>query len=551
MICGFWLQNNWLTILTSIDKAREWGERYQQTGIPAWWFYLGWLPHFVGWPLLLLGTMGWLLARPRGGDWVWVGTFLLGGYGICAVAPSYDPRFFLPVVPVLAGVLLLGVLRLGQRWCWIGWGLSLGMVLIQQFFGPGAPDYRGGWPHPQVIQTVIDHNPWQRTTIGVLPLTAEVNPFNVNFYGNLHQFQVHGRQLSLDPDLALPESQALDWYLTKTGSQGILTGIEEGHITLWQTIVRNPALERHRTWTLPDHSTLELWHRRDPRLTVTPLTTPPPGPIPTLVGVQVPHQAPLGQAIPVTYVWQGSPQVLGQGVVLLTWQGQGGQGWIQDHAIGFGNLFLANPEIPAVEVQERIGMGIPSQPGLYHLSAAYLDSLGQVIPLSVPASAQITITAEEAELGDAEVLDTASLFRQLAQPLRQGKLEQVFGEVARINQHDPSQSYYQPLEASLRYRLQRDPQNLELAYSLLLVQVLQQKAQAALATLAIITTLDQENPYAWLYQAVVHLYRWQGSLARQALERAAALDPGIPELESLKVVAAIQQLDLLGLLRKS
>ena len=557
VICGFWVQNNWLTILTSIDKARAWGDLYQNTGIPAWWFYLTWLPQFFGWPLLILGVIGWLrgvdfpLSQPpqTSVDWLWVGLFLGSGYALCALSPSYDPRFILPILPVAAGLLVLGVLRLGRRWCWIGLGLSLGMTVIQQFFAPTAPDYRGGWPHEAVIQTVIEQAPWQRSTLGVVPTTAAINPFTINFYGTLRQFQVYGRQLSYDPSTAVAESQALDWYLTKTGSQGIVTGVEDGQLAQWQAVIRNPNLERLSTWPLPDQSTLELWRRRDPRLTVVPLDSPPEGDLPVLVSVDSPEQAQVGSVIPITYVWQGSPKVLTEGVVLLDWRRQDGLGWIQDHTIGFGNLRQAS--VPGFEVRERVGMGIPNSPGVYRLQARYLHGQ-QAIPIALPAPVEITITdASQTSPRDPdppEVLDTLSLFRQLGRLLRQGQLDPVFREVARINQHDPIQSYYTQIEQSLSYRLYRDHPDLSLeldsAYSLMLVQVLQQKALAALETLNLITTLDVDNPYPWMYQAVVHLYRWNGRAAQVALEQAQARDPGIPELPALKRVTALQRLDL-------
>jgi hypothetical protein len=239
-------------------------------------------------------------------------------------------------------------------------------------------------------------------------------------------------------------------------------------------------------------------------------------------------------------------------VVLLDWRRQDGLGWIQDHAIGFGNLRQAS--VPGFEVRERVGMGIPNSPGVYRLQARYLHGQ-QAIPIALPAPVEITITdashTSPRDPDPPEVLDTLSLFRGLGRLLRQGQLDPVFREVARINQHDPTQSYYTQIEQSLSYRLHQDPHNpnqdperLDHAYSLMLVQVLQQKALAALATLDLITTLDANNPYAWIYQAVVHLYRWNSGAAQTALERAQALAPGIPELPALKRVTALQRLDL-------
>jgi predicted Zn-dependent protease len=139
-------------------------------------------------------------------------------------------------------------------------------------------------------------------------------------------------------------------------------------------------------------------------------------------------------------------------------------------------------------------------------------------------------------------LDLGTYLRQLSAGLATGQLDAVFDEVGRINQYDPRQQYLVHTEQALSHRLLASPERLDWLYGRLLAQVLQQRAESAIATLRQITTVAPENPHHWGYLAFVHLYAWQPRRAQIALDRAAALDPDLPNLRLLQAAAAAMRL---------
>jgi cytochrome c-type biogenesis protein CcmH/NrfG len=136
--------------------------------------------------------------------------------------------------------------------------------------------------------------------------------------------------------------------------------------------------------------------------------------------------------------------------------------------------------------------------------------------------------------------------RLLALRLPQGipALEQVFDQIARINQYDPVQAYTDHVEIALGDRLQTTPDRPAWWYTVGLANVLQQDAAGAIAAFEQVTRLEPENPWAWGYLAFVNLYDFRAGAARPAAERAVALAPDVPELRGLRAIAALLQGDL-------
>lgn len=258
--------------------------------------------------------------------------------------------------------------------------------------------------------------------------------------------------------------------------------------------------------------------------------------------------------MPVTYEWSGAWEPLRSGLVLLTWHNQTSpQRWLHDHGIGMGNLAggenpnVAPPRTTSYHVTEQMSMLPPADiaEGIYTLEATYLNRNGETYPISVPP---VTLKIERvAPANPAPELDLLTQHRSIATALAGGTkaLERIFAEVARINQYDPIQDYLVQTFLAMEYRLQREPQNLEWAYTLALSNVLQQRVPGAIAALERVTQLDSQNPYAYAYLAFVHLYNWNGSAAQAALKPAFALNPNLPELQTLSGIAALMQGNLI------
>ena len=622
LLVGGWYRTNWLLILTSgkratIDSAIAEGDPALNS-LDAWIYYWKILPYLVSWPLLIVPIVGILLylckqigktesifkfspAHPHTStpaSCKWLAIFLVGGYLLCSLNINKDARYILPLLPVVSILLAYGLTlwqgRFSQQ---IRWGTaSLAIVLMLLNLWPIGGDgitkilsprvqhyaYMGSeWPHQQVIAEIIKTEPYLQSTLGVLPSTPQINQHNFNYYGALANFQVYGRQVGTREKHLKQDARSLSWFVTKTGDQGSIPKTQPAMV---QLIEKGSDFELHKTWELPDKSTLKLYHRRQPSVTVKPLNeldgetrTRGDGENKSLLAkkaagqkesqkiglnrVSVPEKSPPGIPVPVTYEWSSPSEQLRKGLVLLTWRKSTvtpekrtqQQRWLHDRAIAMGFLYPGTsfPEKTTRELRviEQTAMLPPGNitPGLYTLEAAFLNQkTGETYPIQVPP---VTLNIDRsAAAKSAPELDLVTQLRLLSAQLPKGPkaLESLFDQIGRINQYDPIQDYLEQAAQALEYRLKQEPQNLEWAYGVALARVLQQRVPDAIAALQRVTQLDSQNPYAFAYLAFVNLYDWRPGAAQVALKQARALNPnGFPELQALSAVAALMQGNLL------
>ncbi|MGD1806215.1 phospholipid carrier-dependent glycosyltransferase [Dapis sp. BLCC M126] len=464
---------------------------------------------------------------------------------------------------------------------------------ITAWLSPGAVYYAHlgkEWPHRKVIAEIINTDPYLRSTLGVLPSTPEINQHNLNYYGALKNLQVYGRQVGTNLKQVEQDARSLSWFVTKTDEQGSVKRIKKAQAAIVNIIEQHPNFQLQKSWQLPDNSNLNLYHNQFLPVEVNPLTKPKEK-VQLDYIILSPKIRP-GTTIPITYKWSGSWQELQSGLVLLTYRREniaiptvtkyidnspkspfvrgtlnappGARGgsktdnnvsekpitkFIHDHGIGMGSLhpgmFQANQSEVGFEVIERIGMLPPSNivPGTYILEATYLNrETGESYPITVQPPVRVEVDPE-AQILPAPELDLVTQLRMWGQKLPLGikGLETVFAEVGRVNQYDPVQDYTEQAEQALTYRLQQEPDNLELLYGLALSQVLQKDAEGAIATLTRVTELDSQNPFAYAYLAFVYLYDLNPGAAEMALKSALEIDPHQPEIRSLNGIAALMQ----------
>ena len=140
-----WFSQNWLTIITSINKAREWGILYQDgleaNTLEAWFFYPLKIPGSIGsflFGFIFVGIFIDLLYRRKikkrvidnplkGIMLTWWLSFPLGGLIICILMSSKDIRFFLPLLPqvfIFLGIIISSIERKWSK----AWKISLVIV---------------------------------------------------------------------------------------------------------------------------------------------------------------------------------------------------------------------------------------------------------------------------------------------------------------------------------------------------------------------------------------------------------------------------------------
>ena len=600
-ISGPWFSQNWLTILSTINKARQWGVAYQEgmgaTSLAGWLYYPQLLPTMLGQTLVALVASGALVALalawlrgwrpgpwPRGARrlaWLWWLSFPLGGLLVCVLMTSKDFRFVLPLLPQLG--LALGVVTAqtaAQARPWIRpWQGALVLVALSGLlsnhfslgpnltgFAPHPPRGERGWPVEAIVATIRSQSPHQLSTLAVLPDHEFLNAFNLDAEGRRQQFKVAARQTLAPVDQLQDDLAGFDWFLLKGGSQGVMS--DERQAKLTELVAHSAAFERAGQWPLPDGSRADLYRRRQLSLQVEPIDWAA-GQIPSLVASLQPpapgHLEPLG----LTLELQGPSQQLASGLLLMEWRplaasapgtigtdaaSPGAPSWRADHAIGQGMVRAqppggqsrGRPSPGGLRIQEHLALHLPAQlaPGAYQLQAQLLSPTGQVLPLKLTSQA-IQVEAGMAQPRATPPLATnrITVLRQLGQQLRAGQLDPLFARVGQLNQTDPDQVYLRDGAAIGAARLRQDPRNLDDLYALALAQALQRQADGAAATLARILPLDPTNPNALLGLGVVDLYRFKPGAARPLLERAAQLDPTNETLRTLRIVASAMGLD--------
>ena len=497
----------------------------------------------------------------------WLVVFLLGGYFFSSLNINKDPRYILPLLPVLSLLLAVGLLSWKGRWRnrirWGTLGLAFLLMLLNLFplkgewitnilspYGRHYPYLGASWPHEEVISEIIATSPYEKTTLGVLPSTTEINQHNFSFYGSLANFQVYGRQVGVREHEVEQDGRSLDWFLTKTGNQG---SVPEPQAAMVKTIEEGEDFRLQKSWPLPDDSTLKLYHRRQPTLEVKPMAENRV--LVQLDKVIVPEKVPPGEPVPVTYEWIGSGSQLRSGLAILTWANDDGSSfWLHDrgYQLTMNNEQLTiknNPNDSSFKVIERTAMlpGKDVAAGNYHLEGTYLNwETGEIYPLIVPP---VTLTIDpDAPIVPAPELDLITQLRTAAKGLARGRegLDPIFAQTARINQYDAIQAYLKQAELTLAYRLEQEQDRdrldkLNWVYTMGLARVLQQDVKGAISTFRQAIELEPNNPYNYAYLAFIYLYDWQGKEAAKVLKPALEINPDMLELKALRGIAALMQ----------
>ena len=551
LVAGGWFSQNWLTIVSTVNKARRWGELYQEgldpNTLEGWLYYPRLLPSMAGAWLVGLVLVGWGFSRWRHGRWpqlpatpeqrwrlAWWLSFPLGGLLVASVMSTKDFRFVLPLLPQL--LLGLGLLITASgRWLrpavlvlgmggWLACQFGIGPNLTG--FPNHLPKQEERWPVEAIVASIRRQSPQQLSTLAVLPDHEFLNAFNLEAEGRRQQFRVAARQTVAPVEHLNDDLNGFDWFLLKGGDQGVMS--DERQARLSALVRQSPWFVAVERWPLPDGSQAELYRRRQLSLDVTAAACPK-GPQPQLE---------LWPASGTLRLSGPANQLTGS---LLLLDGH-------DHAVGQGMLRPLKPEPNAGEpgclaVTERLAIppGQALTPGVPESAEAQLllaDGRTQALTVRVqPGSGPSSRASERMANRHQQLLHLGTL-------LRRGELDALFAQVGRINQHDPEQRYLADGEAILQARLQRDPRNLDLLYPLALAQALQRKAAAAAITLSRITTLDPSNANAHFGLGFVQLYRFKPWAAQPALDQAAQLNPANPTLRTLRAVAAAMRLDL-------
>ena len=564
-LCWPWFSQNWLTILSTINNARQWGVAYQEgleaSSLEGWLYYPRLLPTMAGGWLVALVLSGSALAAlqtwrrgeslgpaawPRGW-WLWWLSLPLGGLLVCVLMSTKDFRFVLPLLPQLCLAMGVLVAQVQRRWAPI-WRLALVLVGLQaalwnQFgwgtdlsgFPPHRPSGETGWPLEAIVAAVRRSSPDQLSTLAVLPDSERLNAFNLEAEGRRQRFRVAARQTVGRLEQSEGNLARFDWFLLKDGDQGVMSDARQARQS--QLLQASPAFETAGRWPLPDGSTAVLMRRRQLSVRTEPLARCPAG------GVSAGLRAiPGGLELQL----QGPARSLQGARLLLDLQGQGGSTSLRaDQALGQG--LLRTDGLPAgrcLRLQQRLAVeGASPGAGPFSPQLQLLRADGRLQPLTLPQAEPLQWPASPA-VPEALAINRVAELQALGPLLRQGQFDPLFDRIGLLNQSDPDQVYLADAEAILRARLRQQPGNLNDLYALAIAQALQRHAGDAALSLRQLQRLDPGNANALIGLGVVELYRFRPWAAQAVLDQAARITPSDPTLRTLRIVASALRLDL-------
>jgi 4-amino-4-deoxy-L-arabinose transferase-like glycosyltransferase len=591
-----WYRTNWIYLFSTIRNSNVIPASYEGdpplNTLAAWTYYWQDLPSAVTWILLVVPLVGLILnglgkftkstqeieiSKLRQGI-IWLAIYFIGSYLICSAILNKDTRYIMSYLPILAIFLAYGLIQWRGKWEPVRWS-TLGlvfMVMCTNLFpilgtdkltvmlssgGLFRPYLNENIPNTELIRTVQEINPYQISNLGVIVNTDFFNHNTLNYYGQVANFQVHGRELGNEEEDIQQDQKYFDWFVTKTGDNGFT---RKPQLALAQKLETDENFLAVKTWNLSDKNILTLYHRQLPSIIIQKsLSTYNTV---NLDKVKIPQRIPSGFTVPITYEWSGSWKELKSGLLLLNWElieekenqtQKLVKFWIHDHGIGEGMLFGNYPDEQNFKVIENLGMMVPKDlpSGDYQLTGIYLNrNTGETYPIVV-SDINITIDNNASPISSFP-LDLVTRLRQLSLNLAQGikGIYPIFDQVDRINQYDPIQDYLKQAEESLTYRLNHDPGKYELdwTYGLVLSYVLQENPKSAITALKQLIKLNPNNPYHYVYLAFVYLYNWQPKAAETLLKYAIELKPNTEEFQILYGISGIMQGNLLkGWLRLS
>ena len=519
-----WVSINWLTIITSINNAFNWGIKYQDgyeiNDIKSWTYYFEELPKMSGYFFIVIVITFLIIInfyniikykrypaiRESGAinfeKYFWWSSFPINAFLLGIIMSSKDPRFILPLFPIFCIFLsfILNYFSISDKYNSIlkkiiSSILIFNLITSQFSINNIYKNYSKGkdnWRHNEIVEFVSSENKNIPTTIAMIPDMRFFNTFNLESEAIKQNKGINVRQIVSNDDSYEQDLQNFDWFLLKTGDQGVMKSPAKSKL---DKLVRNSnSFIKKNEWLLPDESKATIYGRRN----LDSLKNK--GLCQTnqiLLSLEI---IPNGIDINLT----GNRSEIRDSKLLLDLQNKKFSNQINIAIPKFNNENY-NEEEKCYEYSSIFSFE-DYQKFLDKentLSGYLLDSNLLKKDIKLIFNQSDKINNEKSKIFKANnqnnVLKMGSL-------LRQGRFNDLFNLVGLINQTDPSQKYLKDAEIILQERLKNDSNNLNNLYAIAISQILQKKALQASNTLDSIIEIDEYNPSAFLAKTITNIY---------------------------------------------
>ena len=531
-----WFSRHWLTIISSINNAWQWGIKYQD-GLDAntfegWIYYFKIIPQYLGLPLIIFILIFFILSLLKNKRTKYFGKssfrnkwliyLLVNSYIVLSLMSTKETRFLLPVYPVICIYLSLIINKL-NNYNFVNENKKIIVVflLIITFLfnqdswkiinkSTNMLSKYDNWHHQEIIKTIQKENPRINQTIAVLPDTKEVNTFNLEAEAARQGNKINARQIISNEENFKSDLKYFDWFLLKSGDQGVMNNKAKNLLNYY--LLKSNSFFTFRKWNLPDNSELILLRRNKLNTGISEkecfLNTP---------------------SLKINQFKNGiKVDLFSKGVY-----------------IDKSNLLI---NLSNKNINKEINLSLLNGRLIDKLSPKNCYYISHILPFKLERKANnnefdiesyiVTKNNKKILIPDTKLIysnnsdsltnDTLyenkiSTVRDLGNLIREGNFDKLFYLVGILNQSDPSQVYLKESEKiyTLRYKEDKSLDNL---YAILAAQILQKKANDSRNTISKILDEDSKNGNSYLAKAIIEIYQFKLKEAKKSLYTAKSIN---------------------------
>ena len=544
-----WFSRNWLTIITSILNAWNWGVKYQDglefNSIESWIFYIKKLPSMFGPINFSILSIVFLIEKVLQRNLLKLNlksltkinlyflTYVFNSYLIISLMSTKDIRFIMPIFPILCIYLAIFLDSNNHK---IFSSRSKKLILIisiicSLFFSEkGLLSKRANnlstynWPHSDIMNEIKNENKNLISTLAILPDTKEINTFNLEAEASRQGEYIAVRQVISNKETYKDDLEYFDWFLIKTGEQGVMSS--ESKNLLNQYLLESLSFMVQKEWYLPDKSKLILLRRRSLnsyllkkdcyRFSTFNIKKIPDG-------------------IRLNIISKG--KLIKSSLLLIDFIGKDFKTYTN---VSLANgLFHRNlDESSCFSLTQDIPITFPDKtPQELIIKARVLDKDGKTYVLNSHENKLISEGESDYE-NHIKMANRISKVELLGDLLSKGEFKRLFNLVGIINQSDPKQIYLIDAERIYSKRYQEN-KNLKDLYNILICQILQRNVTSAEKTIKQILDSDYSNGNTQLTKAIINVYLLDKKDARIALNHAKTSEKSKESDEIINIVEGL------------
>ena len=548
-----WFSRNWLTIITSTINAWNWGVKYQEGleffSIESWTYYFKKLPLIFGITNFSIFSTILIIEKFFQRNLLslkiktfnkldfWFLIYLFNCYLIVSLMSTKDIRFIMPIYPIIC---IYGATFLHSNnykiftnknkkiIILISITISFLLPINKSIFKKNYKNALHKWPHEEIILEIKKENPNLVSTLAILPDTKEINTFNLEAEASKQGEYVAVRQVISNEDTYKEDLKYFDWFLLKTGDQGIMSN--KSKILLNEHVLNNPSFILKKEWQLPDNSNILLFRRKI---------------LNTYLVKNDCNSNEKSLDIEVSKKWLKfnmfeKGKFIKSSNLLIDLIGKDFE--------SSTNISLANDSFHNTfqddscyfltqEIPLNLSVNIPKN---LNINLRVIDKKGNIKPINKSFKTSII----EDEYSDNKIIRMTNKIYQvklLGNYLRNGEFKNLFDLVGIINQSDPKQKYLKNAELIFSQRY-NDKKNLEDIYSVLISQILQKKISDSRETIDFILESDKKNGNAHLTKAIINIFLLKNKDAKLSINNAKTFKKSPESEEILRTVEGLTNL---------